>query len=420
MTDSVQQPSPRRVVFIGAAGEMCKTAIERFAQAGGDWHLVLTDIRPELLDPLIARLPRERTSARRLDLFDATALAEVISGAALVVLGAGPYIRTSAPVINACLEARVPYLDFDDDVESTEHALTLDVKAKAAGIPLYVGCGASPGMSNVMAVDAAGDLDAVDSIDLCWLVGEERPNVGRAVIEHMLHISAGDCVTWEDGGRVVHETFVETARVPILAGETDRLLYETAHPEPVTLPRKYPGAERIRCVGGLDPAPMNGLFRGVGLAIERGDLTANQAIDFVHEVATGGYGALNGWRHALAGITGQIRRGESTVGAAVQFAVKSSARQLYPYKGGMLAVARGLKNGKPSRSSRRMSMKPGGPLNNMGGVTGTACAAFAVLALDLEGEHAGAFAPEDWADPAAFYRALERVGVPRREIVEVV
>jgi len=57
---------------------------------------------------------------------------------------------------------------------------------------------------------------------------------------------------------------------------------------------------------------------------------------------------------------------------------------------------------------------------NMAALTGTACAAFMVLALDETGKHAGAFAPEDWAEPEAFYKALERVGVPRREIVETV
>ena len=30
----------------------------------------------------------------------------------------------------------------------------------------------------------------------------------------------------------------------------------------------------------------------------------------------------------------------------------------------------------------------------------------------------GTFAPEDWAEPEAFYTALERVGTPRAEIVE--
>ncbi|MYW14704.1 saccharopine dehydrogenase, partial [Streptomyces sp. SID2955] len=131
----------RRVVFIGAAGEMCKVAIERFARAGGDYELTLCDIRPELLKPLVKRLPTGRVKVRRLDLYDRDALLDVVDGAALVVLGAGPYIRTSEPVITACIELKVPYLDFDDDVESTQHALGLAEQAQEAGVPLYIGCG---------------------------------------------------------------------------------------------------------------------------------------------------------------------------------------------------------------------------------------------------------------------------------------
>ncbi len=113
---------------------MCKVAIERFARADGDWELTLCDIRPELLQPLLKRLPAGRAKVRRLDLYDRDDLLQVVDGAALVVLGAGPYTRTSEPVITACLKAKVPYLDFDDDVESTEHALSLADKAQEAGI----------------------------------------------------------------------------------------------------------------------------------------------------------------------------------------------------------------------------------------------------------------------------------------------
>ncbi|GAA5159367.1 hypothetical protein GCM10023321_40420 [Pseudonocardia eucalypti] len=408
-----------KVVFIGAAGEMCRVAIEQFALAPGGRELVLTDIRPESLEPLARKLPAGRASVHRLDLFDDQALRKLVGDAALVVLGAGPYIRTSAPVIEACLEAKVPYLDFDDDVESTEHALSLDQKARAAGVPVYVGCGASPGMSNVLAVDAASDLDTVDVIDLCWLVGDERPAVGRAVLEHLLHISAGDCLTWEQGRQVVHETFVETGTFPILAGAADVLLYETAHPEPVTLPRRYPGARRIRCVGGLDPAPLNGLARGMGLAVQEGRMTAREAVDFIEDVVKGGPGSAKGWRNTLRGMAGQVRRGECGPTEMARFLAMSALRRTYPYRGGLLAQVYGTRNGKPAVSARRTRMRPHGALNNMGGVTGTACAAFALLAL-ADPERKGAFAPEDWADPAAFYQALEQVGVARHEIVETV
>jgi saccharopine dehydrogenase-like NADP-dependent oxidoreductase len=327
-------------------------------------------------------------------------------------------VRTSAPVIEACLDAKVPYLDYDDDVESTEHALSLDSRAREAGIPIYVGCGASPGMSNVMAVDAASDLDSVDRIDLCWLVGDERPNVGRAVLEHMLSISAGECPTWDGGKATVHESYLPAGKFPILAGEPDVLLYETAHPEPVTLPRRYPDAMTIRCVGGLHPEPLNGLVRGIALAIQDGQLSQKDGVDFVHGVTTGGVGSVAGWKAAFSGMRAQVKRGETTYADLLKFTMLAAARHAYSYKGGLLIQAHGAKGGKSAVSSRRMKMGDDHVMNNMGGATGTPCAAFAVMALDEAGQRSGAFAPEDWADPKKFYDALETVGVPRHQMVE--
>jgi hypothetical protein len=97
-------------------------------------------------------------------------------------------------------------------------------------------------------------------------------------------------------------------------------------------------------------------------------------------------------------------------------------RRLAPYRGGLLARVTGTRDGKPAVAIRRTPISgPGSYLmRNMAAVTGTSCAAFMVLALDESGTRAGAFAPEDWADPQAFYKALERVGTPSAEMVESV
>src|SRR5688500_10877220 len=102
-SDNGNQAPTDRIVFIGAAGELCRVAIERFADAGESnppAQLELCDIRSESLEPLVEKLPAGRAAARRLDLYDHDDLRAVIDGAALVVLGAGPYIRTSEPVID--------------------------------------------------------------------------------------------------------------------------------------------------------------------------------------------------------------------------------------------------------------------------------------------------------------------------------
>lgn len=411
---------PRRVVFIGAAGDMCRIAIRRFAQAAGDWQLELYDIRPEALQDLVATLPPGLATTGHLDLYDPPALASAIAGADLVVLGAGPYVRTAAPVMDACLTAGVDYLDYDDDIESTAYALSLRDRAQSAGVSLYFGCGASPGMTNVMAVDAASTLDHVENIDLCWVMGDERPGSGRAVLEHMLSISAGPCLTWEHGGPVMHESYVETGTAEMGGGLGHTLMYETAHPEAVTVPRRYPGAKRIRVLGGLDPAPYNGAVRGLALAVQQGRMTLTETLDFMEDVQNEKLGSLAGWRHAIRGVRTHLRDGHIDRRDTLRFLLSAALGRPVPFRGGLLVRVTGLRDGVPAVEIRRTPSagEHSALMTDMAAVTGSACAAFMVLALQRDDPQGGSFAPEDWADPAEFYAALQRVGIPADDIVE--
>lgn len=411
----------KRIVFIGAAGEMCRLAIQRFAVAGGDWELALYDIRPELLDPLLQRLPAGLATTARLDLYDTEGLRAAVDGAALVVLGAGPYNRTAGPVMAACLAARVPYLDFDDDIESTLHALSLHDEARAAGVPMYIGCGASPGITNVFAADAAAELDTVENIDVYWVVGDERGAVGRAVLDHMLRVAAGPCMTWQNGGPVMHQSWLETRWTELGGGLGLTMLHETAHPEPVTLPRKYPDAKNIRCFGGLDPAGYNGFVRGLGLAVQKGQMPMERAIDFAVAVMTNKFGSVAGWRYALSGIGKLVSDGEATRAELIKFLAMAAVGHTFPHRSGLKVEATGLRNGLPTAVTRRTPVSGAGTylFTNMAAATGTACAAFMVAALDEEpGTRAGVFAPEEWVEPQRFYKALEQVGTPRAEILD--
>ena len=130
----------RSILVVGAAGEMCRYVVQRLAYAT-DARLVLADINTEPVKALVSLLPQGQATILRLDLYDHEALLRAMENIALVVLAAGPYIKTSKPVLAACLEAAVPYLDFDDDVESTISALDQHDKAEKVGVPCYIGCG---------------------------------------------------------------------------------------------------------------------------------------------------------------------------------------------------------------------------------------------------------------------------------------
>lgn len=418
--------STKRIVFIGAAGEMCRVAIERFAKAAGDgdWKLELYDIRPETLRDFVKTLPAGSATVGSFDLFDGAALREAIDGADLVVLGAGPYNRTAEPVMAACIEKKVPYLDLDDDEASTRAALALDAKAKAAGVPILICCGASPGYTNVMTADAARDMDVVERIDICWVTGDEGPvPFGRAVLDHAIRGFAGPCHTWEHGRAVTHQTFLETDVFDVgnSLGDAYRF-YECAHPEAVTLPRRWPGADRIRVLGALDPPPTNGIMRGVAVAVQDKKISMDEAIDFINDLLTDKTGSLKVWRYALSGLWGTIRRREIGPVEVLKFMATSAAKKHPPFRGTNHVRVTGKRDGQPVVSVRRAPVSgPGTPWTTMASLTGSATAAFMLVAIDQLGERSGVLAPEDWVDPETFYHALAATGgAPLHQVVEAV
>lgn len=365
--------TPKRIVFIGAAGEMSRVAIERFAEAAGgaDWKLELYE-----------------------------------------------------PAMEACIEERVPYLDLDDDEASTRAAMELDAQAKEAGVPIFIGCGASPGFTNVMAADGARDMDTVERIDVCWVTGDEGPvPFGRAVLDHAIRGFAGPCRTWEHGSSVTHQTFLETDVFALgnTLGDSYRL-YECAHPESVTMPRRWPGADRIRVLGALDPPPTNGIMRGVAVAVQQGKVSMDEAIDFVNDLLTDKTGSPKVWRHALSGLWGTIRRGEIGAPKVLKFLAMSAARKHPPFRGTNYVRVTGERDGQQVVSVRRAPVSgPGTAWTTMASLTGSATAAFMVLAIDELGEQSGVLAPEDWVAPEKFYKALAATGgSPLHEVVEAV
>lgn len=415
-----------RVVFIGAAGDMSRLAIERFAEAaaGGSWVLELYDLRLDVLEELVRSLPVGRATAGSFDLFDDAALRVAIDGAALVVLGAGPYIRTAEPVMEACIEKGVPYLDLDDDEASTRLALGMHEQAKAAGVPLFVGCGASPGLTNVMASDAARDMDTVERVDVCWCTGDEGPvPFGRAVLDHAIRGFAGPCQTWENGRAVTHQTFIENDVFdvgPSMGGMYR--FYECAHPEAVTMPRRWPNADRIRVLGALDPPPVNGIMRGVAVAVQDEKITMDEAIDFINDIICDKTGSAKVWKFALAGLWGQIRRKEITAGEVVKYLATAALKKHPDFRGTNYVRVEGKLNGRKVVSIRRTgACGPGTPWTSMAALTGSATAAFMMLAIEELGDLAGVLSPEDWAEPETFYDALARTGrATEAETVEAI
>ena len=197
-------------------------------------------------------------------------LREIARGAALVVNFAGPYYRTGAAVLDACIEVGCDYLDICDDTAATREMLTRDEAARAAGVRALVGMGASPGISNVLVRAATEWLGAADEVSLSWVV--DVADVKAASLQHFWHTFAptgadgrpGPVPAWED-------LSLRTASFPEPLGE--RLLIGLAHPEQVTIPR-FLGIDAVRSYGSIVPEDslvVNWALARMGASGDEGD-----------------------------------------------------------------------------------------------------------------------------------------------------
>lgn len=404
----------KNIVVVGAGGNMVSVTLKELAAKDKDVSFVLTDRDERRLKAIIEGLGHpENVRSEVVDLFDPERLDSVVSGADLVVNGAGPYYRTAAPVMEACLRTRTNYLDLDDDVESTMEAVSFADRAREAGVSLLIGCGVSPGVSNVVGRDLLGELDTVESLDIAGVLGGDvDDDVGPAVIQHLVHIITTHFDAWHDGTRKNIPSWTQSAVFGFSPPLGDVRVYEVAHPESATFPLTYPDVPTVRLYIGMYPQAYNGLMQGVGVAYRKGRMTMDDIIAFFGEVFAGKAGTLKGWRASLRGMAAQVLRRENTARDALKTLVNGVRGRSDEYIGEFLWTAIGTRGGRRVRLVRRLPMRAGTVLEGAANVTGRGAAAFVRLALDDPPSTAGVFAPEAWTDPSRFYQALVKYGYP--------
>src|SRR5688572_3933301 len=90
----------------------------------------------------IAKLAAELGLEHRVFSLDSSdAVAPHLEGIGLVLHCAGPFAKTSAPVIEACIRAKAHYLDITGEITVFEYARSRSSEAEAAGIVVCPGVG---------------------------------------------------------------------------------------------------------------------------------------------------------------------------------------------------------------------------------------------------------------------------------------
>ena len=406
----------KRITVIGGAGDMARVAEEKLLSMCEGCRLIIADIDLDRAAGAAERLDPTRSEAARVDIFDPEGLREAIRGSDLVLNCTGPYYRTGRPVLEACIDERVDYIDLGDDDESATALLELEGEAREAGVTALICCGIAPGMVNVIARSFALEMDEVESIDLAWVTGSTPPKEGRqkggaAVIEHMVHCCMGQCATVRDGRRVMIPSFRQGHVLDFPQPLGSYQVFELGHAETATMPRFLPGVKNVRTMGALNPPYLNGVFRGIARQVDRGAMDMKEAVGILMALDSGEQvKGIKPYLAILGGVLSQLFRREMSLADLRVFLREVAGKPAGESVGGLLVAVEGVKDGKPVRMQASQSERQGGPEGgmDMDEATGTPLAVFASMLLDGLVDEKGVLAPEGCIDPQEFLDRLEK------------
>ncbi|MDA0564299.1 saccharopine dehydrogenase NADP-binding domain-containing protein [Streptomonospora sp. S1-112] len=166
--------SGQTVAVYGAYGHTGRFVVARLGERG--FTPVLSGRDAGRLAALAAETGLE---ARPAPVGDPRALDRALAGAAAVINCAGPFAATAAPVIEAALRARIPYLDVAAEIEANADTFAhFADRARAAGALVVPAMAFFGGLGDLLATAAMGDWTAADEAHVAYGLSGWHPTAG--------------------------------------------------------------------------------------------------------------------------------------------------------------------------------------------------------------------------------------------------
>jgi short subunit dehydrogenase-like uncharacterized protein len=169
----------QRVLVYGANGYTGTLIAEEAARRG--LSPVLGGRNREAVEALARRLGLR---SRAFGLDDAAAVARGLDDVDLLLNCAGPFTRTAAPLLEACLARRVHYLDITGEIDVFAHCHRADARARERGIVVAPGAGFDVVPTDGVAALLKRALPAVTALVLAFEAGGgTSPGTARTSVE---------------------------------------------------------------------------------------------------------------------------------------------------------------------------------------------------------------------------------------------
>ena len=387
----------KKIISLGGGGHIGAGGVRELVKRYPDIEAIVADYDLDAAQALVKEVGGN-ASAIKVDARDFDSLVNTLRGADAVINYVGPYYVFGEPIVKGAIEAKVPLVDVCDDGDATVSMLKHDQAARDAGIPIVVGLGATPGITNLMAAEGAAKLDRVDDIHTAWAWTAMDPKMtGRAIIDHYFHAISGNIITFRDGCWVEITAMSVTRSMEFSHPIGFFEVKEVGHPEPVTIPRYIKGVKNVTNNGGVWPPRFTEIamfIKSIGLP-ELTEMKVNEHTVYARDVATAIVLALPTVATDL--IESMI---EETVDRYGEFGIQGVALRV---------DVKGEKNGRPAQYSYRCCHSEADLLTALPAVLGAA------MLVNGQIENTGVCAPEGIVDSKVFLDQLKK-DIPVEEI----
>jgi saccharopine dehydrogenase-like NADP-dependent oxidoreductase len=239
--------SQEKVTVFGAYGHTGRFVVSELCQRG--WMPILSGRDPDKLHALGQVHPGLELRPACVD--NPRSLDRALAGSATVINCAGPFARTSAPVIEAAWRARIPYLDVAAEVEANADTFEQYAdRARQAGIVIVPAMAFYGGLGDLLATAAMDDWTTADEICIAYALSSWKPTLGTRATTQLSRQR-------RDGRRIVysnHRMEFREDKAPVVSWifpppiGTQEVVGEFTTADSVTIPRHLKVSEIRTCM----------------------------------------------------------------------------------------------------------------------------------------------------------------------------
>ena len=270
-----------KVLVLGGSGGMGRFTSRAISSFEDISQITIADLNAKAAKEFADSFENNKIIGIGLDVLDKETLKSVLADHDVVLNLTGPFFKFAYPILEAALEENCHYLDICDDWEPTEKMFMLNKLAEEKNKTAIIGLGASPGITNLLALKAMSELDEVKKVYTGWDISSAEPEeessqsgVNAAMIHGIEQMVGKVKVFIDNQFQMVRPLKRVEINYPELG---DYKVSIFGHPEAITFPHHYPEiSESLNLMHG-DDASFRLIFKILRFFIEVKILPKNTA-----------------------------------------------------------------------------------------------------------------------------------------------